>query len=96
MSARPQRRSPGALVPLLLAVAVIASAVAVVALKQHSRDLTSRLERLHAEHRRLALEQAQLRLEQATLAGHSRVDTIARKQLGMVEPKDYVIVEAKP
>ncbi|MDI3262289.1 MAG: cell division protein FtsL [Fulvimonas sp.] len=82
--------------PLLLALLAMASAIAVVQLKQHARDLTARLDQLRSEHRQLELEWAQLQLEQATLAQHGRVDALARKQFGMVDPLDYRIVEDTP
>jgi cell division protein FtsL len=88
--------SDSTLVPLLLALLAMASAIAVVQLKQHARDLTARLDQLRSEHRQLELEWAQLQLEQATLAQHGRVDARARKQFGMVDPLDYRIVEDTP
>jgi cell division protein FtsL len=92
----PGRGSDSTLFPLLLAVLALASAVAVVQLKQHARDLTTRLDELRREHRQLELESAQLQLEQATLAQHGRVDALARKQFGMVDPLDYRIVQDAP
>ncbi len=80
----------------LLAVLVMVSAVAVVQIKNHSRSLTTRLDGMRQEAERLQLEWAQLQLEQATLAQHGRVDELARKQFGMVDPLDYQIVSAAP
>ncbi len=51
---------------------------------------------LRSERERLEMEWAQLQLEEATLAHNNRVDKLAREQLGMVEPRDYVIVGARP
>jgi cell division protein FtsL len=85
----------GNLLPLALALAVLVSAVVVVQVKQHNRKLTTRLDGLRQDQERLQLEWAQLQLEQATLAQHGRVDELARKQFGMVDPLDYQIVEDK-
>ena len=96
MSASPNNRNGssggGTFTPLLLGVLVMISAVAVVQVKQHSRNLTSRLDGMRQERERLQLEWAQLQLEQATLAQHGRVDELARSQFGMVDPLDYQIV----
>jgi cell division protein FtsL len=80
------------MVPLLLAVAVFASALVVVRAKHENRALVSELESLRSEHERLEMEWAQLQLEEATLAHNNRVEKIATEQLGMTEPSDYVIV----
>jgi cell division protein FtsL len=82
------------LIPLALAIAVFVSALAVVRTK--NRALVAELESLRQERERLEMEWAQLQLEEATLAHNNRVDKLAREQLGMVEPRDYVIVNAGP
>ncbi|HUS24715.1 MAG TPA: cell division protein FtsL [Candidatus Binatia bacterium] len=82
------------LVPLALTVAVVLSALAVVRTKHENRALMGELEQLRGERERLDMEWAQLQLEEATLAHHARVDRVAREQLGMTEPRDYVIVDA--
>jgi cell division protein FtsL len=98
VSASPNNKpaSGGTMLPLLLAVLVLISAVAVVQVKQHSRNLTTQLDGLRQDHERLLLERAQLQLEQATLAQHGRVDELARSQFGMVDPLDYQIIQAQP
>lgn len=83
------------LVPLALGAALILSALAVVRTKHENRALIGELEQLRAERERLDMEWAQLQLEEATLSHHARVDRIAREQLEMTEPRDYVIVEAR-
>ena len=85
----------GFLLPLALAFAVMFSALAVVRTKHENRALVSQLEMLRTEHERLDMEWAQLQLEEATLAVNNRVEAAARDQLGMTEPRDYVIVEDK-
>lgn len=97
MSASPNDKPAGGgtLMPLLLAALVMTSALAVVQVKNHSRNLTTRLDGMRQERERLQLEWAQLQLEQATLAQHGRVDELARSQFGMVDPLDYQIVPAQ-
>lgn len=89
----PASRQSSLLLPLLLSVLVILSALAVVRVKHENRLLTTRLESLRREHDRLEMEWAQLQLEEAALAHHGRIEALARGQLGMSEPRDYVIVE---
>lgn len=84
------------LVPLALAAAVMVSALAVVRTKHENRALVAELAALRSEHDRLEMEWAQLQLEEATLAHNARVEKLARDQLGMIEPRDYVIVNAQP
>jgi cell division protein FtsL len=85
-------RGDGTLLPLVLALLVMISALAVVQVKHRNRNLTTQLEVLRIEHERLDLEWAQLQLEEATLAQHGRVDELARSQFEMVDPVDYQII----
>lgn len=84
------------IMPLVLSTAVVCSALAVVRTKHENRALVSELEQLRGEHERLEMEWAQLQLEEATLSHNARVDRIAREQIGMTEPRDYVIVGDHP
>ncbi|MBI2384208.1 MAG: cell division protein FtsL [Gammaproteobacteria bacterium] len=86
----------GLLTPLLLALAVMASALLVVKTKHDNRRLTTELDQLRAERGRLDSEWAQLQLEEATLAHHGRVEQIARDKLDMAEPRDHRIVKQAP
>lgn len=87
----------GALIlPLLLLTAVVGSSLAVIRTKHENRALVTALEKLRGERERLDMEWAQLQLEEATLSHNARVDRIAREQLGMTEPQDYVIVGGQP
>jgi cell division protein FtsL len=80
-------------VTLLLALAAILLALGVVYVKHENRLLTTEVERLRTERDRLDMEWSQLQLEEAALAHHARIETLARDQLGMSEPRDYVVVE---
>ena len=87
-------RRPGLTMPLFLGLAVLVSALAVVRVKHENRLLTTESEKLRVEHERLDMEWSQLQLEEAALAQHGRIDRIAREQLGMSEPRDYVVVDS--
>lgn len=71
---------------LLLATAVIASAIAVVEVKHQSRSLFLTLESLRDERDALNTEWSRLRLEQGALAMHSRVERIAAESLSLRRP----------
>jgi len=71
---------------LLLACAVIGSAVGVVYARHESRRTFVELERLTGERDDLNYEFGRLQLEQATAAENNRIEQIARGRLGMVSP----------
>lgn len=79
--------------PMLLAFISILMALGVVYVKHENRLLTTEIERLRQDHDRLEMEWSQLQLEEAALAHHGRIEALARDQLGMSEPRDYVVVE---
>ncbi|MFO7541906.1 MAG: cell division protein FtsL [Thiobacillus sp.] len=79
---------------IILALALIASALAVVQAQHRSRTYFVELERLKKESRALDEQWGQLQLEQGTWANPARVDALARAQLGLVEPQaDRIHVE---
>lgn len=85
---------PGSLLlPLLLGALVLASALGVIRIKHENRSLTTDLERAREERERLQMEWAQLQLEEAALSHHARIERAARENLGMSEPRDYVVVD---
>lgn len=86
----------GLILPSVLTLAVIVSALAVVRTKHENRALVNQLEVLRGERERIGMEWAQLQLEEATLAQNTRIERTAREQLNMVEPRDYVIVKQEP
>lgn len=78
-----------------LAVILMLSALGVVQAQHRSRTYFVELERLKKEARALDEQWGQLQLEQSTWANPARVDTIARTQLGLIEPQsDRIRVEA--
>lgn len=100
MSATPRGRSngrgaSGTLVPITLGLLVMATALAVVQIKNEHRRLTVKAEALRVDNETLDLEWTQLQLEEATLAQQARIDPIARAQFGLVEPSAYQIIETR-
>lgn len=81
---------------IVLALAVLASAVAVVYAKYQSRTLFTELQGLKRAQDRMDVEWGQLQLEQSTWAAHGRVESIARKRLGMVLPEPQQVVVINP
>ena len=95
-TARPsQRQAPrgsGLLMPLLLAIIAIVSAVWVVQMKHDNRRLNDDSNKLRDARDQLEVEWSQLQLEEAAHSSHARVEAIARQQLKMVEPRETVMV----
>ncbi len=85
----------GAVIVLVLLVAVVASAIGVVYARQQNRILFGDLTRLTHEQDDLNTEFGRLELEQATWAEPNRIEQVARGQLGMVTPgaADTVVVK---
>ncbi len=71
---------------VLLALALVASAVAVVYAKHETRQLFMELQTLIAERDELEVAWGRLRIEQSTWSNHARVEKLAREQMGMVAP----------
>ncbi|MGH8041884.1 MAG: cell division protein FtsL [Rudaea sp.] len=85
----------GAVIVLVLLIAVVASAIGVVYARQQNRILFGDLTRLTHEQDDLNTEFGRLELEQATWAEPNRIEQVARGQLGMVTPgaADTVVVK---
>lgn len=75
-----------ALTWMLLAVTLL-SAIAVVWSRNENRELFIRLTRLQSQRDHLNIEYGRLELEDATWADPARVASVARSQLGMVNPE---------
>lgn len=76
----------GGWICLLLALAVVGSAIAVVVARHESRRQFAELERLVAERDELNIEWGRLQLEQATWADPNRIEKMALGELGLVFP----------
>ena len=70
----------------VLLLAVVASGVAVVWARHQDRVAFVELSKLQNQRDALNVEFARLELEQATWASPSRIEAIARGQLGMMSP----------
>lgn len=88
-----ESRPTGLMVPLVLSLLVIASALYAIRIKHESRSLTTEVERARVERERMQMEWSQLQLEEAALSHHARIEHAAHEQLGMAEPREYVIVD---
>jgi len=69
---------------IILAVALMVSAISLVTARYQSRQLFVAAERLDDRSRELDIEWRRLQLERAELARNARIDHIARSDLGMV------------
>jgi len=69
-----------------LLAGVVGTGVVLVTTTHESRRLFQERELLRYEQDRLLDDWSALQLEVSTLAGHARIDTIAREDLGLVEP----------
>lgn len=75
-----------------LAMAVFASAVAVVYTTHRSRQLFVERQDLLDERDQLQIEWGRLRLEQGALATHARVERLAREELDLLLPDRREVV----
>jgi cell division protein FtsL len=79
-------RRVGAVIVLLLLIAVIGSALGVIYAREQNRRLFVDYTQLIKDHDDLNVEFSRLELEQATWAETNRIEQVARGQLGMVVP----------
>jgi len=82
---------------LLLIAGTVGTGIGIVYTKYLSRIAFVELQDLGAERRRLEVRWEQLRLEEATLTTHPRIETKARRLLGMHLPrsKDVRVIKGK-
>lgn len=79
-------KAVGVLAVGVLLLAVIASGIAVVWARHRNRAAFVELSKLQNQRDALNVEFGRLELEQATWASPSRIETVARGQLGMISP----------
>jgi cell division protein FtsL len=81
---------------LLLALAVLGSALAVVELRHRNRVHFAELQALQKERDALNVEWDQLLLEQGTWAEHRKIERTARSRLNLGSPSPEQIVILRP
>jgi cell division protein FtsL len=79
-------KAVGALAVAVLLLAVVASGIAVVWARHQDRAAFVELSNLQNQRDALNVEFGRLELEQATWASPSRIENVARAQLGMISP----------
>lgn len=72
---------------LALAILVTVNAAVVILAAQDARQLTAEYNELLQQRDRIDVDWRHLLLEEQTLAEHSRIESMARKQLQMQRPK---------
>ncbi len=80
------------LLQVLLASVLLLSAVALVYMQHRHRALYVELQSLERDRDTLEVEWGKLQLEQSTWATHERIETLARKRLGLRIPQISEIV----
>jgi cell division protein FtsL len=73
-------------IALLLLAGIVASGALLVTTTHESRSLFRELEALRREQDRMRGEWSALQLEVSTLAAPSRIDELARREFGMIDP----------
>jgi cell division protein FtsL len=81
---------------LVLAMACVASAMAIVYTRQQARELFVELQVLSGERDALNIEWGRLQIEQSAYATHARVERLARRELALERPQTSDIYIVKP
>lgn len=81
---------------LVLALACVASAMAIIHTRQESRQLFIELQQLSAKRDELNIEWGRLQIEQSAYATHARVERIAKKELALARPQPSDIYIVRP
>ncbi|HLR86940.1 MAG TPA: cell division protein FtsL [Wenzhouxiangella sp.] len=81
---------------MVLTLAVMASAIGVVLLRQESRQLFSALQQAEIQRDAARVEWSRLQLEQAWLGDAGRVERNAREKLDMHTPESVRILVTSP
>jgi cell division protein FtsL len=71
----------------MIGAAVVVSGIAAVYAKHETRKLYTELQALQQERDQLEMEWGQLQIEQSTWSTHARVESLAREEIGMGEPR---------
>ena len=84
------------LINAILAVALLTSALSIIAASHECRQGYGRLQALESEQWRMQEQWGRLLLEQSTWAAHHRVERLARKELGMRLPAQHELEVVAP
>jgi len=88
--------NPRLILHLVLAVALLVSAVATVYVQHHRRMQFVELRKLELERDTRQVEWGQLKLEQSTWATHERIERLALEKLDLYMPPAEEVVLVKP
>lgn len=82
-------------VVMVLYVLVFVNAIAVIYVKQQSRDLYSDIRLLQKQQDQLTIQWSRLQLQYSTLVNHAYVERIARQKLNMqtVKSPQYMVLQ---
>lgn len=80
----------------VLILALFCSALGLIWMRHHNRQLFIELQQLQQQQDNLNQEWTQLQLEQSTWAQQHRIETIAREQLQMISPEPQEISIIRP
>jgi len=83
-------------IALILLVSVVVSAVALSFSREQSRRAYTELETLNKARDAANIEWGKLKLEQATASENSRIEKVARENLGLNYPTSKQVVVVKP
>ncbi|MGM0594728.1 MAG: cell division protein FtsL [Pseudomonadota bacterium] len=86
----------GRLLLLVLALAVLVSALGVVVSTHESRKLFVELQALEKVRDEMNAQWGRLQLEQSTWATHGRIERVANERLDMVIPPPGAVVIVRP
>ena len=82
-------------VNIMLALGIVICALLLINAQHQARKNFVELERLKKDARGMEEQWGQLRIEQSTWASAARVETVARKRLGLITPPlDQIRVES--
>ncbi|MGD8828781.1 MAG: cell division protein FtsL [Gammaproteobacteria bacterium] len=81
---------------LVLAAAVVASALGVIYARHENRRYFIELQQARKARDALNVEWGRLQLEQSTWATQARIEQVARKQLHMIMPSRHEVVIVRP
>ena len=74
----------GTRINIILAIILVACALSLINAQYKARSLFIQLERSRNQTRQFELQWTQLKLDQSTFGKHSRIESVANKELNMI------------